>query len=68
MSFTPDRIAISTISNANPVVVTTTVNHNLTTGQVVRLHVPKNYGMVELNNTLCIITVLSNTMFSIQSS
>lgn len=66
MSFSPDRIAISDISKANPGVVTTSSNHNLTTGQVVRLNVPLNYGMVELNKLQCSVTVLSNTTFSIQ--
>jgi hypothetical protein len=68
MSFTPVRIPIETISNSNPGIVTTSTDHNLTTGQVVRLHVPQNYGMVELNNILCIITVLSATTFSIQAT
>jgi len=68
MSFAPARVPISAISNSDPGVVTTSVNHKLTTGQVVRLHVPKNYGMDELNNILCIITELSGTQFSIQYS
>lgn len=66
MTFTPSRVAISAISQANPCVVTTSSNHNLLTGQVVRLHVPQNFGMVELNNVQASITVLSNTTFSLQ--
>lgn len=68
MTFSPDRVAISAITQANPCVVTTSTNHNLTTGQVVRLHVPQNYGMVQLNNVLCSVTVLSNTTFSCQQT
>lgn len=68
MSFTPDRLAISAISQANPCVVTTSTNHNLTTGQVVRTHVPQNYGMVELNQKQFSITVLTPTTFSLQLS
>jgi hypothetical protein len=66
--FSPDRIAISNISNANPAVVTTSTNHNLTTGQVVRLHVPIGYGMTALNQVQAIITVLTPTTFSLQET
>ncbi len=66
MSFSPDRVPISGITQANPAVVTTGVNHNLTTGQVVRLHVPSTYGMVQLNQRQVSVTVLTPTTFSIQ--
>lgn len=68
MTFQPVRVAISGVTNANPAVVTTVANHNLTTGQVVRVHVPKNFGMVQLNQLLLSITVLSATTFSLQYS
>jgi hypothetical protein len=68
MGFTPPRSAIADISRTPSCVVTTSTPHGLTTGQVVRLHVPKTYGMVELNNLLVSVTVLSGTSFSIQSS
>lgn len=66
MTFTPDRLSISDITQSNPCIVTTSEDHNLTTGQVVRVHVPKTYGMVELNNLLCSITVVTDTSFSLQ--
>lgn len=66
MTFIPARVGISAITQALPCVVTTSANHNLTTGQVVRLHVPQNYGMTNLNNNLYIVTVLSPTTFSLQ--
>lgn len=66
--FTPSRLQISNITQANPAVVTTSTDHNLTTGQVVRMHVPQNYGMVQLNQQALSITVLSNTTFSLQYS
>lgn len=66
MTFSPPRSAISMITQANPCVVTTSTNHNLTTGQVVRLHVPKNFGMVPLNNGTFSVTRLSNNTFSLQ--
>lgn len=68
MTFAPSRSPISAITKANPCVISTSVNHNLTTGQVVRIHVPKNYGMYELNNQIFIISVLSATTFSLQYS
>ncbi len=64
--FIPSRVAISNITQANPAVVTTSTNHNMTTGQVVRVNVPKSYGMVELNHLALSITVLSNVTFSLQ--
>lgn len=66
--FTPTRLEISNITKANPAVVTTSTDHNLTTGQVVRVNVPRNYGMVELNHLALIITVLSATTFSLQAT
>lgn len=66
MTFAPERYAISNITKANPAVVTTSIINSLTTGQVVRLHVPRNYGMNELDNKLFIITVLTNQTFSLQ--
>lgn len=68
MTFAPGRVAISAITQANPCVVTTASNHNLTTGQVVRMHVPKNYGMVNLNQNTYSVTVLTPTTFSLQVS
>lgn len=68
MTFSPPRVAISAITQANPCVVTTASNHNMTTGQVVRLHVPLPYGMVQLNQIAASITVLSATTFSLQAT
>lgn len=68
MVFSPDRLVISNITQALPAVVTTSTDHNMITGSVIRLHVPQNYGMVELNNVACAITVLSSTSFSLQYS
>jgi hypothetical protein len=68
MTFSPPRVAISAITQANPCVVTTSSNHNLVTGNIVRLHVPMNYGMFPLNNGLFSVTVLSQISFSIQTT
>lgn len=66
MTFSPPRVAISSITQANPCVIATSSNHNLSTGQIVRIHVPQNYGMVNLNNKTFSVTVLSTSTFSIQ--
>jgi len=68
MTFTPERIVITGITQANPCVISVPSTSGLSTGQVVRIHVPKNYGMFQLNQLAASITVLSNTTFSIQYS
>ncbi len=68
MSFVPVRLPIINITQSNPAVVTTGQNHNLVTGQVVRVHVPQGSGMNQLNNQLLSITVLSLNSFSLQYS
>jgi len=68
MTFSPGPSLITDITRAIPPVVTTDSDHNLSTGEVIRLIVPKDYGMTQLNNTTCIITRLSDTTFSCQSS
>lgn len=64
MTFTPDRSNIVDITQSNPAVVTTAEDHGLFTGGVVRLVVPRNYGMYALNGHQVQIIVLSDTTFS----
>jgi hypothetical protein len=66
MTFTPERITITGITNADPCVVTTGQVHGLITGSVVRLHVPQNYGMYQLNQLAVSVSVISLTTFSLQ--
>lgn len=68
MTFSPPRSAITGITQANPCVITTSANHNLTTGQIVRVHVPKPFGMTPLNQNTYSVTVLSPTTISLQIS
>lgn len=68
MSFTPQRSAIANITNTTRCTVVTETDHGLTTGQVVRLNVPKSYGMDELNGKTFSITVFSPTIFNIQTT
>lgn len=62
--FEPQRKLISSLTNAVNAVVTTTTNHGFETGMVVRIIVPKTYGMEIYNQTY--IEVLSLTSFRTQ--
>lgn len=66
MTFAPGNTLLTSITQANPGVVTCATDHNLTTGQIVRFNIPFSYGMQQLNNRLTQITTLSLTQFSIQ--
>ena len=63
----PQRLWISNITAANPIVVTTTQAHGLTVGQQVRLRVPSTFGMVEANNLQGVITAVTSTTLTIGS-
>lgn len=56
-------LAVTGITNANPGVVTTNLNHNFATGQVI--NIAGVVGMTGVNNTPLTITVLTNKTFSI---
>ncbi len=55
---------IAGISNASPVVITTTFAHQYITNTIVRLDIPLGFGMQALNQQFGPITVLSPTTFS----
>ncbi len=57
------NIAIESITNANPAVVTTILNHNLVTGDEVNLF--GIGGMTQLNDTGAFVTVLTPTTFTL---
>lgn len=56
---------ITNITNAQRAVVTTSFPHQYLTGLIVRIIIPVGYGMQELNQKQGIITVLSDTTFSV---
>lgn len=68
MSFAPYPVQITDITRSLPAIVTTQSAHLLSTGQVVRLLVPVDYGMPEVDKKLFVITVLSATTYSLQYS
>jgi hypothetical protein len=65
--FYPQRTAITGITAANPIVVSTATNHGFTVGQQIRLEVPRVFGMVEANNLSGVITAVTATTFTIGS-
>lgn len=63
--FQPAMRIVSSITNANPASVTTTLDHNYLTGEIVRLIVPQGFGMTQINNLTGTITVTGSTTFLI---
>lgn len=64
-TYRPQRMAISSITNANPAVITTTIDHEYETGLIVRFVIPVDGGMRELNDAIYEIIVLTDNTFSI---
>lgn len=64
--FQPAMRLISSITNANPAVVTTTFAHQYKTGTIIRLDIPPADGMQQANQLFAPITILSPTTFSIE--
>lgn len=56
---------ISNITNAHPAVITTTFDHQYLTGMIVRLMIPKGYGMAQANQLYAPIVVTGDTTFTI---
>ena len=64
-NFTPYSNVIISISNTNPAVVVTLNAHGYDEGLFVRLNVPKNCGMQQINGQMGEITKLTAISFSI---
>lgn len=56
---------IANITNANPALVTTTIPHLYQSGIIVRLYIPKDFGMYQANQLFGAITVINDTQFTI---
>jgi len=61
----PTNGVITAITAANPAVITTSVNLNLTAGQVVRIRVPTVFGMTQANNLTAIISAVSGNQITL---
>jgi len=64
-TYQPAMRIISAITNANPAAITTTFDHDYTTGMIVRLIIPKGYGMLQANELSGSITVTADDAFTI---
>lgn len=62
--YTPQLQTIAAITNSNPAIVTTDNNHGYSSGLVVRLDVPNNFGMFQINQLVSAITVTGLNTFS----
>ena len=63
--YQPAMRIISSVTNANPAVVTTTFNHQYKSGLIVRLNIAQGYGMQQANQLYGPIIVTGNTTFTI---
>lgn len=69
--YQPAMRAILSITNANPALVTTTIDgvtpadHDYITGTIVRLDIPLGFGMFQADKLIAPITVVSPTTFTI---
>lgn len=63
--FQPSLQVIIGLTNSNPVIVTTLDDHLYSNGLIVSFFVPKECGMVQLNNKTGPITVLAADTFSV---
>ncbi len=64
-TFQPAMRIISSITNANPAAVTTTIDHDYLSDEIVRLIIPLGFGMVQANSLTGTITFTGNTIFTI---
>lgn len=65
-SYIPLNVEVSNITQAANASVTTDSAHYYVVGQLVRFHVPKPYGMEELNEKLAqVLTVPTTTSFTV---
>ena len=63
--YQPSMRIIAAISNSNPAIVTTTINHQYLTGIIARLIIPIGLGMQQANQLFGTITVTGDTTFTI---
>ncbi len=64
-TFQPAMREISAITQANPATVTTTFDHDYITGEIVRLYIPLDHGMIRADQLVGEITVTAATTFTI---
>lgn len=62
--YKPAMRIVSSISNSNPCVVSTTFGHGYVSGTIVRIDIPSGFGMYQINQQYAPITVTSPTTFT----
>lgn len=65
-TYQPSMRLIASITNSNPALVTTTINHQYVDRIVARLDIPPIFGMQEANQKFGKITVTGDTTFTIE--
>lgn len=60
-AYYPRTRYITGITQAASAVITMSVTHNLTVGQLVRVYVPAGFGMTQMNGQLCAVTAINTT-------
>ena len=63
--FQPAMRQIAAITQSNPAIVTTTQNHLYKSGNIIRLDIPANFGMVQANQQFGTTVVTGPTTFTI---
>jgi hypothetical protein len=64
-NFVPSANVITAISNTSPAVIVTLTSHGYDDGLYIRVIVPKNCGMQQINGQVGVITVITPISFSI---
>ena len=64
-TYQPAMRIISAITQANPASITTSIDHDYITGEIVRLRIPDTFGMSQINGKQGEITVTGNDTFTI---
>lgn len=64
-TYQPAMRIIASITNASPAVVTTTFDHDYITGDIVRLYIPRGFGMLQADRLKGTVTVTGDTTFTI---
>lgn len=62
--YQPAMRIVTGITNGFPCVVTTSFNHQYLTGTIIRIDIPRFFGMQQINQQFGPIEVLSDTTFS----
>lgn len=64
-TYKPAMRIITAITRTNPAIVTTSFENSYVDDQIVRLHIPENYGMGQINNQYGTIKIIDAFTFSI---